>query len=256
MNFAAIWLVLCALPDAAPSPEGPAAPQTIERVVVLPFSVAGGIEPKTGALLDEQFLVELSQLTPAGVTILGASDAVAMLGQAQQAQLAGCDDASCLVEVGAALGARHIIVSSLGQVGDQFLVTAKLIDVDQAKVLARKSLTVDAQESRLPQAVREIARSIAASQGWYRADAKTGLPALLVAGAVTASVGLLAAIGFGAAAFYFDGQAGQAEAAWPQKQESIGWGAGMLGGVGLGLVAIAAGVGLAAFGLLTPGESP
>jgi len=234
----------------------------------MPFTVTGGIESKTGTLLDEQFLTELAQLAPADVTLLGASDVVTMLGQAQQRQLAGCDDASCLVEIGQALGARHLIVTSLGKLGDKFLVTAKLVDVENARVPVRKSLAVDGKESELLKAVGALASSLAAAQGWSGpveaanpvAGAGTAEDSsssrFLVAGVVTASGGVLATAGFGAAAFFFDGQAGQADANWDRKQQSAWLSAAMLGGLAVGVAALVAGSVMAVLGLQSQTAHP
>jgi len=231
----------------------------IEQIVVLPFIVSGGLDAKKGALLDELFLTELSQTVPAGVKVIGSSDVTAMLGQVEQQQLAGCDDTGCLVEIGQALGASHVIVSSLGKLGDRFVVNTKLISVADAAVLFRKALYLGETEGELLDAVRTVSQELAVSRGWGTAAAAAPSATadggagdlLLWTGVGLAGAGLLTMVGCGIGAVAFDAQAGDQEKDWADRQ-TAGWiGLGMLGGTALGLVVAGGGAALA---LLSMGE--
>lgn len=161
-------------------------------IVVLPFTVGGGIEEKKAVLIDEVYLTELSRVVPPNIKILGAGDVVALLGQAQQQQLSGCTDTACLIEVGNALGTSYLMVSSLGKVGDQFVVNSKFIEVESASVLWREVLYLGATEGELLGGVRQLAASFARNRGWIDAQgertvARSSLPAATAPAATPAT---------------------------------------------------------------------
>jgi hypothetical protein len=47
----------------------------------------------------------------------------------------GCQDVSCLVEIGGALGADRVVTSGLNRFGDTYLFTLQLVDVRRARVV-------------------------------------------------------------------------------------------------------------------------
>ncbi len=53
----------------------------------------------------------------------------------QDFQLSGCTSNECLVEVGKLVGVREIIGGSIGKVGNVFTVSARIVDVETAKIL-------------------------------------------------------------------------------------------------------------------------
>ena len=76
------------------------------------------------------------------------------------------DSGARLLRILHELGATHLLVPSLGEFGDQFIVTTKFIDVSAAKVLHRKVYYVDNTEQALLEGVRKSVRELATSQGW------------------------------------------------------------------------------------------
>jgi|TARA_B100001964_G_C14107993_1_gene542455 hypothetical protein len=99
----------------------------------LPIS-ALGISEDVAKLLDE---VLLGELQGAGFEALGSDDINAMLGLEQLKDAVACDAASCMTEIGGALGVDYLITGKIGLLDSAKLLTVKLIDVRQAKVLAR-----------------------------------------------------------------------------------------------------------------------
>ncbi len=60
--------------------------------------------------------------------------------------LSGCTDISCQVEVGKMLAADELLVGSIGEIGDRFLLTLKIIDVESSetvKNISRKYLDIN-----------------------------------------------------------------------------------------------------------------
>lgn len=233
----------------------------VERIVVLPISAAKGIDEKTSQLLDEVLLAELSQIVPSSIEIFGASDAAAMIGAEQQRQLMGCDDTSCLVEIGAAMGASHLLASTLGQLGEQYVVSTKLINVHEAKVRFRKILYVKADEAALLQGVRDIVKEMGQEMSWSApiapetgsatapaeaaaaSSASGGGGPLFWAGvAGTGGGAALAAVGGGLALTLDQMWVGDKSLWWEDRQPGIPWviGLGATGAAG-GLVMLAGG---------------
>ena len=99
----------------------------------LPIS-ALGISDDVAKLLDE---VLLGELQGAGFEALGSDDINAMLGLEQLKDAVACDAASCMTEIGGALGVDYLITGKIGLLDSAKILTVKLIDVRQAKVLAR-----------------------------------------------------------------------------------------------------------------------
>ena len=71
----------------------------------------------------------------------------------------GCDQDSCLAELGGALGVPYMLVSNLGRFGQQYILNIKFVAVQEAKVLGRvnKILADEAKVlEALPQALQEV----------------------------------------------------------------------------------------------------
>ena len=60
-----------------------------------------------------------------------------MISAEQQKQALGCDDDSCLAQLGGALGVPYLLTGSLGMLGGRFMLNVKLLAVDEAKVAGR-----------------------------------------------------------------------------------------------------------------------
>jgi hypothetical protein len=59
----------------------------------------------------------------------------------------GCEEEGCIAQLGGALGVPRMIAPTLGELGDDYLITLKITDVDEAKVLVRK---VGAKKKKKP----------------------------------------------------------------------------------------------------------
>ena len=125
--------LLCLLLAAS----APAAADAKPGVAVTEVRAIHGIEPSLAQVLNE---VLLARLKESGVfsSVIGGSDIAAMVDMEQQKAALGCDDTNCLAELGGALGVPYLIDSSLSKVGGQFVLTLKILAVEDAKVAARK----------------------------------------------------------------------------------------------------------------------
>lgn len=139
--FALIALVLAADP-AAPSAQKP-------KVAILELTRAGDVEPTMVTVISEALATELAHQ---GIyDVVTAADINALLGLERQKQLLGCGDdgASCMAELGSALGAKLILSGSLAKLGERYQLNLQSIDSGSAQVQGRASfLSKDIEEIR------------------------------------------------------------------------------------------------------------
>jgi len=107
------------------------------RVAVYDLSV-DGVEPRVGRFVTDAFVAELRKLE--GVSVVAMDEVRAMLTHEAQKQLVGCDEgASCLSELGDALGVDELVVGSLAVVGGASVITVRRVDQARAKAVGSLS---------------------------------------------------------------------------------------------------------------------
>lgn len=261
-------LLLCL---TLPAPAAVRAAEKIQHIVVLPVTVASGIDKEQGRLLDEVVLGELSAIVPEDIRFVGSADLAAVLNHEQQAQLLDCSETTCLVEIGNALGATHILVPTLGKMGAKFIVTSKFLKVSDATVLHRKVLYTDDNEEKLLMAIRSVVHDLGKSQGWKvpedsqlptysdnpASDPSPGGPnMLLFAGGAVAAVGALAGVGLGIGGVVYDVRmVGDSSLDGQKREQAAGGVALMLAGSAAALLVAAGGGVLAVVALADDGEA-
>jgi len=240
----------------------------IEQIVVLPVVVTAGIAPDKGPLLDGILINEVSKRAPEKIKLLGSKDVSALLGHEQQKQMLGCDDQSCLVEIGNALGASHLLSLTMGRIGQKFIINTTLLDVASTDAVFRDTVYLGETEEELLQGVATLSDRLALAQGWQGAviaaqrDSRSAsevdsaevkdageISPLLWIGTGVAGVGLLAAGGFGIATFLINDHVAQNRETEDTSGASTA-GLGTIIGTGLGGVAVAAGAILAGLALM------
>jgi hypothetical protein len=93
-----------------------------------------------------------------------------VVGFGRQKKMLGCaEDATCLAEIGGALGVDYVLTGSLGRLGNLTRVDLKLVDARKARVVARAGESVTGEEERLVStvqgAVRELLRAASPATG-------------------------------------------------------------------------------------------
>jgi TolB-like protein len=131
---------------AAPAPAGK------PRLAFIELSNGAGVDKAVAQAAGELLVVALSETGK--FDVITRADVKAILGYEAQAQLLGCAEASCMVDLGGALGAAYLVSGSLSRLGDQLQLVLSLIDVNRAAVGRRVALAV-ASDGALPQAARE-----------------------------------------------------------------------------------------------------
>ncbi len=107
-------------------------------LAALEIKAVAGVSKELAGLLTDALLTEM-KASGRFASILGQADIQAMLQLEQQKMALDCEDASCMTELGGALGVPYLLTANLGQVGDQLLLNVRLIAVDKAEVIGRIS---------------------------------------------------------------------------------------------------------------------
>ncbi|MFZ5440271.1 MAG: kelch repeat-containing protein [Myxococcota bacterium] len=130
------------MPEPAPvaTPPPPRAPSK-PSVVVLDVEVSVPNEKLDGAAFTE--LVVSSVAGTEQFTVISSREVATLIGLERQKQLLGCGEESCMAEVANAIGSNFVLTSSVGRVGETYLVTVKLVDARRSHVAARTTLQAD-----------------------------------------------------------------------------------------------------------------
>ena len=123
-----MWLAFAlTLAAAAPSPED-------GRIAVSAFRT-NGVAQALGEQVADLLATEMEKFD--GVDVLTRGDLKGILDHAAEAQLLGCDDPSCAVDVAKLLPAGRLLTGTVGKIGDRVVVSAALIDLKQSRVTQR-----------------------------------------------------------------------------------------------------------------------
>lgn len=101
------------------------------RVAVYDLGLAN-IDKSIGSVVTDSLLVELRKLQ--GISAIGMDEIREMLAFEQAKDAMGCDDVTCLAEIGGALGADDLITGKLSKVGDGNVMLVRRIDQRKATV--------------------------------------------------------------------------------------------------------------------------
>lgn len=141
--------LLLALPAAA---EGPR--RKVTKIAVPETNVRAGVDRATVDGLGLVLADEAGKRED--VAVVSTSEIVAMIGLEKQKELLGCNDASCLSEIGGALGVDLLLTSEVSKIGGQWLVSVSLVEVQKSRVLGRATRDV-ARDVALVSATRDAA---------------------------------------------------------------------------------------------------
>lgn len=140
-----------ARPDAGP---GFALPSSRDgsSMAVLPLR---GHDTRPGLAESMTQLLSLELKRTAGVAVITRDDVIAMVDfTVDRQRCLGDEDLSCLVELGGALGADHLVAGGVTRLGDSFVLHLALLDILTATALHRVIETYRGPEAQLPRAVR------------------------------------------------------------------------------------------------------
>ncbi len=110
-------------------------------------------------IMDELLLTELQQ---SGFEAIGPDDINALLGFEKTKEAVGCDDMSCVADIGGALGVEYITAGNVASLDGSMVLTLKLIDVRNTKVLSRVNKVADGGDKGLPKMIAEAVQELVA----------------------------------------------------------------------------------------------
>ncbi len=191
MRLVMTTLLCCSPAFAVRAPEVPAAPPSIVkqnpstakpsapslvRIAVYPLE-HGGIDDRVAQVLTDAVLSEVRKLDQ--TIVIGMDEIKAMLDLEAQKQIVGCVDASCLAEIGAALGVDRIVIGSAAVVGDGIVFGLKHIDQKNATTLGQATRRIDTQDpADVLAAIGPVVQEVFADMP-LRVGAVRGVPAEL-----------------------------------------------------------------------------
>ncbi|MCK5687854.1 PEGA domain-containing protein, partial [Myxococcota bacterium] len=95
-----------------------------------------------------------------GTSVIGRDDLLAMIQLDSDKSMLGCDDDSCMAELGGALGVDKLIVGNVGKLAESYVITLRLINARQAVVDNRVTESFKGEEDQLIRAVRHASRKL------------------------------------------------------------------------------------------------
>jgi hypothetical protein len=133
---------------------------TDRTVVVLDIQAGHGVPADLANALTDSLEIQVRHRA-AGFRVIGASDVRAMIQFDTQKSKLGCQETSCLAEIGGALGAQEVISGALVRLGDTFVMTLRRVDVAKAVVITDASETVkNGKEDQLLDALQAATQQL------------------------------------------------------------------------------------------------
>jgi hypothetical protein len=127
-------------------------------ILVMALKPVRGVDKATCQLLSNYMLSQLQNVKK--LRTVGASDMDAVLAADKQKQALGCNDVSCMAEMGGALGVDLVMYGELGVLGSKYNVNVSAIRTVDATVAARASLLVDKTEDALADKVPSLVQNV------------------------------------------------------------------------------------------------
>jgi TolB-like protein len=121
-----------------------AAARPAPRLAVMDIKPQGGAPPLLAAALTEATAIEVRRQAT-GFSVISSREIASLLSMEREKQELGCDQVSCLSEIGGALGATRIVNGFLSRFGGTYLLTLRMVDVRHEQILKEGSERIDTQ---------------------------------------------------------------------------------------------------------------
>ncbi|HOX43591.1 MAG TPA: hypothetical protein PK668_08335 [Myxococcota bacterium] len=164
---------------ASPARAQPVAPGERVSIAVMEFVSKGGLDAGRMDALTDMLANSMRQV--GDLKVVGKSDIGAVLSLEENRKLLGCDDESCMAELGGALGVQYLVSGNLSLFGQTYLLNLKLLDVRKVEIVRGVSRSIvgaeDALVAALPEAARELVQGLAGpGQGHASVDTPEAEP--------------------------------------------------------------------------------
>lgn len=210
------------------------------------------------AILTETLAAEVE--TVSGCDVVSQADILAMLDFERQKAVCTDGSDSCLAEVGQALGADRVVAGTLGKLGTDYILAARLMNVKKGAVEMRAEEPVTAAPEQLRRAAKNVGRRLFGVSDLAKdqkvddsplpstTSESSGNPVLFWTGATMTGLGVAVAIPMGILAGVAESKL--ADPKEPAKEEIQQEGALTLLGLAGGVVLAVAGGVVLALGLM------
>lgn len=208
-----------------------------------PRGLSAADEQNIPVLVTDALSLDVERLSRCQV--ISQSDIQAMAAfQVMREQCADDATNSCMAEIGSALGVERIVTGSIGRLGDDYVLQARLVDINTAVVEQRAEQIVRGGPSQLRAATTTLARVLLQVEAQAPGSA-AGLPAGVFSWS-TAGVGAVAAaVGGG---LLFDAERKLGTTTTRDKDGALSQGIAGVAIAGVGVVVAGAGVVVALMG--------
>ncbi|MEQ9501978.1 MAG: hypothetical protein RIT81_34210 [Deltaproteobacteria bacterium] len=108
-----------------------------QKIAILEVTVEGGADPVVGRQMTARLAEVIARRE--GVTTIAPDDIRALLEKESEKQLLGCDDDSCLAEIGGMLGADVLVKGRVAKIEEGFALSINSVDARRAVPLGTVS---------------------------------------------------------------------------------------------------------------------
>jgi TolB-like protein len=130
----------------------------LPTLIVFDMTPEKGVEKGAANLLTEVILSEINSLNH--FNVIGQNDIDKMLFWETNKTLKNCNESSCMAQIAGAMGAEYYVISSIGIMGNNYLINMRWINVMSAKVENRISREVKKDENELVKGVKGMVREL------------------------------------------------------------------------------------------------
>ena len=137
--------------------------------------------------------------TRSGCKVLTQEEIAAVVDYEAQKKLCGNEGASCLAELGSAMGVERIVGGSLSKIGTTYTLQTRMVDIEKVEVQSRSELESEDASSLKKlagQAASELL-GLSSSESVQASEIESQTNPLFFAGAGIAAAGVLVAAGGG-----------------------------------------------------------
>lgn len=127
-------------------------------ILALDLKPLAGASQDIARMLQGLLLAHLSSVDR--ITVFGRYDLDAVLQAELQKDLLGCNDTTCIAELGGATGADAVMHGELGAVGSKYALSLALVDTTTAALIGRSSVLVPRDGDALIDAVPRVATQL------------------------------------------------------------------------------------------------
>ncbi len=127
------------------------------QIAVLDVEARPGVSASVASSLTDALVIEARRAFGSGA-VIGTDDVRQLLHFTEEKRKLGCLEVECLAELGGALGVPKLLVATLGRLGEQYLLSVRLVDARRAQVIAQGAATALDDEELLAAARRSVAQ--------------------------------------------------------------------------------------------------